>query len=107
MGMYPERRATKRYAIERSLRYRIRGVRPALTGAGTTVNLSSTGVLFTTEQSLPPGKPVVLEIHWPVLLDEAKPLKLVTRGRIVWCDSATAAMRIEGWEFRTQGANGF
>jgi hypothetical protein len=107
MGMNPERRTSQRYSIERNLHYKMRGVRPAVPGAGTTVNMSSNGVLFTTEQALPQGKPVVLEIHWPVLLDESKPLKLVTRGHIVWCDTLTAAMRIEGWEFRTHGPNGF
>ena len=68
--------------------------------------MSSGGVLFTTEQVLESGKPVVLEINWPVLLDESRPLKLVARGRIIWSDGAMAAMRIDGHEFRTQGAAG-
>ena len=106
MDAHSERRATPRYTIERSLRYRVRGVRPALAGSGVTVNMSSNGVLFTADQPLPPGKPVVLEINWPVLLNESKPLKLVTRGHVIWCDSVTAAMRIEGWEFRTHPSNG-
>jgi len=101
MGTYTERRASQRYSIERSLRYRMRGIRPALAGTGMTVNMSSNGVLFMADQPLPPGKPVVLEINWPVLLNESRPLKLVTRGRIIWCDSISAAMHIEGWEFRT------
>jgi len=84
----------------------MRGVRPSLAGSGVTVNMSSSGVLFTADQPLPPGKPVVLEISWPVLLDEARRLKLVTRGHVIWCDSVTAAMHIEGWEFRTQPSNG-
>jgi len=83
----------------------MRGVRPPLAGTGVTVNMSSNGVLFTTEQPLPLGKSVVLEINWPVLLDDAKPLKLVTRGHIVWCESTTVAMRIDGWEFRTLGVS--
>ncbi len=107
MGLIAERRSARRYTIERNLRYRLRGVRPALAGSGTTINMSSNGVMFTTEQPLPPGKPVILEINWPVLLDDSRPLKLVTRGRVVWCDTTAAAMRIDGWDFRTQGANGF
>jgi hypothetical protein len=87
----------------------MRGVRPALSGAGVTVNMSSNGVLFKPEQALlagePVGKPVVLEINWPVLLDESRPLKFVARGRIVWSDTEFAAMNIEGWEFRAQGAH--
>src|SRR5512136_188058 len=106
MATFAERRRSRRYSIERSLRYHMRGVRPALAGSGVTVNMSSNGIMFTTEQPLPLGKPVILEIHWPVLLDDARPLKLVTRGHVVWCDTAAAAMRIEGWDFRTQGAQG-
>ncbi len=96
-----ERRGSKRYAIERHLQYRLRGVRPALTGSGTTINMSSNGVLFKTQHQLVLGKPVVVEINWPVLLNDTRPLKLVARGRVIWCDSTVAAMKIEGWEFRT------
>ncbi len=101
MDTHPDRRASARYSIERSLRYRMRGAQPPVAGTGMTVNMSSRGVLFTTDQPLPPGKSVVLEINWPVRLGASRPLKLLTRGHIVWCDRATAAMRIEGWEFRT------
>ncbi len=101
MDRHSERRSAPRYSIERSLSYRMRGIRPPVAGTGVTVNISSHGVLFTTDQPLPSGKPVVLEISWPVLLSASRPLKLVTRGQIVWCDRATAAMRIDGWEFRT------
>ncbi len=105
MDVHSERRSSRRYSFERSLKYRMRGVRPALSGAGVTVNMSSNGVLFKPEQALLAGKPVVLEINWPVLLDESRPLKLVARGRIVWSDTEHAAMSIEGWEFRTKGAH--
>jgi hypothetical protein len=72
-------------------------------GSGTTVNMSRRGVLFTTDQSLPEGEPVTLEIVWPVLLDAAVPLKLVTRGRVVWCENSHTAVRFDKWEFRTRG----
>ena len=104
MGAIHERRNSRRYSIERQLHYRVRGIRPVLTGSGTTVNMSSNGVLFKTEQTLQLGKPVVVEINWPVLLNESRPLKLVARGHIVWSDTRLAAMNIEGWEFRTHGA---
>jgi hypothetical protein len=98
-----ERRASQRYTFEQKVRYRLRGVRPPLAGTGTTVNMSSAGVLFTIDQPLPAGKPVILEINWPVRLGDASPLKLVARGRVIWCDEAMAATSIEGWDFRTQG----
>jgi hypothetical protein len=48
----------------------------------------------------------MLEVKWPVLLDDTQPLKLVTRGAIVWSEDGVAAMRIENWEFHTQNMNG-
>ena len=105
MGVHSERRSSRRYSIERDLQYRMRGVRSALSGAGVTVNMSSNGVLFKTEQALLVGKPIVLEINWPVLLNESRPLKLVAHGRIIWSDTELAAMNIEGWEFRTHNAH--
>jgi hypothetical protein len=107
MTAFSERRSSRRYDIQRHLYYRVRGVRPPITGQGTTVNMSSNGVLFRSEQPLALGKPVVVEIAWPVLLNNSRPLKLVARGRIVWSEMELAAMNIEGWEFRTQGANVF
>ena len=105
MSMAEERRASQRFPIERHVRFKVRGVQPALAGTGTTVNMSSRGVLFTTDQHLRKGCPVMLEIKWPVLLDDTRPLKLVTRGAIVWCGEGRAAMHIQKWEFHTQSAN--
>jgi hypothetical protein len=59
--------------------------------------------LFTTDQSLPEGEPVTLEVGWPVLLDAVVPLNLVTRGRVVRCESSHAAVRFDDWEFRRGG----
>lgn len=73
-----------------------------MAGSGITVNMSSGGVLFTTGTPLRAGTPVTLEIKWPVLLDEVRPIKLVTNGTIVWCEGTRAAMHIQNWEFRTQ-----
>ncbi len=104
MNAHAERRRSRRYSIERSLQYRLHGVRPALSGAGVTVNMSSDGVLFRAQEALLVGNPILLEISWPVLLNESRPLKLVVRGRVVWSGAELSAMRIEGWDFRTRGA---
>jgi hypothetical protein len=98
-----ERRFAIRFPIERQVRYSVRGSRTPVEGVGTTVNMSSGGVLFTTGQQLRQGSPMVLEVKWPVLLNESMPLKLVTHGRVVWAEESRAALRIDNWEFRTQG----
>lgn len=97
-----ERRLARRYPMAHEVHYSLRDTRPGLTGSGTTVNISSRGVLFTTEQPLSVGSPLTLEVKWPVLLDNAKALKLVTRGKVVWCDSSRAAVEFHDWEFHTR-----
>lgn len=98
-----DRRRSDRFAIEREIRYRAlnkRGGEEA--GEGKTVNMSSSGVLFTSGQILRPGRRVELAISWPAQLNNKCALKLVARGRIVRFENGLAAMEIQQYEFRTQ-----
>ncbi len=102
-----DRRRSDRFAIEREIRYRAlnkRGGEEA--GEGKTVNMSSSGVLFTSPQILRPGRRIELAISWPAQLNNKCALKLVARGRIVRFDNGLAAMEIQQYEFRTQSAPG-
>ena len=103
----PDRRTSDRFPIERELRYRVlnkRGAEEA--GSGTTVNMSSSGVLFTTEALLLPGKKLEMSISWPAQLDNKCALKFVARGRVVRSEAGMAAIEIQQYEFRTQGSKG-
>jgi len=97
-----ERRHGQRFPMARQIEFRSRRARSSSSGSGTTVNMSSRGVLFISDQPLPQGEPVTLEVGWPVLLNAAVPLKLVTRGRVVWCGNSHTAVRFDEWEFRTR-----
>ena len=70
-------------------------------GDGKTVNISSSGVLFTSEHVLLPGRRLELSISWPAQLNNKCALKLVARGRIVRFEQGCAAMEIQQYEFRT------
>ena len=50
-----------------------------------TVNMSSNGVLFTTDHYLLPGRRLEVSISWPAQLNSKVALKLVARGRVVRC----------------------
>jgi hypothetical protein len=63
--------------------------------------MSSTGVYFTTEHILLPGRRLELAISWPAQLNNQTALKLVARGRIIRYDEGRAAMEIQQYEFRT------
>lgn len=100
-----DRRHSDRFPIERDIRYRVlnkRGGEEA--GEGQSLNISSSGVLFTSEHLLLPGRRMELAISWPAQLDNKTPLKLVARGRVVRFEAGRAAIEIQQYEFRTQSA---
>ena len=99
-----ERRTSRRFAIEQDMAYRILDHRAAVPecGTGKTLDISSGGVLFETQQRLRYGKRVELSVNWPALLEGGCPLKFVAVGRVVRAEDARAAMRIEQYEFRTR-----
>ena len=99
-----ERRSAVRFPIEREAKYRVYNRSTIEVGTGHTVNMSSTGVLFTTQRLLAPGERVELSVKWPAQLDNKCPLKLVVVGRVVRAVQATAAIIIERYEFRTLGS---
>jgi len=99
-----ERRAKRRFQIEQDVRYKmLYGQRIAETGSGKTLNISSSGVWFTTETMLTIGMPVELSMTWPVLLNDSCPMKLMIYGCVVRSNERGAAVAIERYEFRTQG----
>jgi hypothetical protein len=103
----PDRRTSDRFPIERDVRYRVLNKRGAEeSGSGVTVNMSSSGVLFTTDTFLLPGKKLEVSISWPAQLDNKCALKFVARGRVVRSEAGLAAVEIQQYEFRTQGSKG-
>jgi hypothetical protein len=101
-----DRRSSDRFPIMRELRYKVVSKSSHMSGAGVTVNMSSGGVLFTTETPLIPGKRVEMAISWPAQLDQKTSLKLIARGRVVRSENGCAAVQIDQYEFRTMGAHG-
>jgi PilZ domain len=103
-----ERRSKKRFHIQQEVRYKmLYGQRIAETGVGKTINVSSGGVLFTTENTLAAGMPVELSMSWPVLLNDSCPMKLMIYGCVIRSNDKGAAVSIERYEFRTQGSRAF
>ena len=98
-----DRRVSDRFSIERELRYKVLNKKTGdEAGCGRTINMSSTGVLFTAEHMLLPGRRIEVSISWPAQLNSKCALRLVARGRIVRFDDGKAAMEIQQYEFKTQ-----
>jgi hypothetical protein len=101
-----ERRAADRFPIERDVRFRMLSKKSGEdSGLGKTINISSTGVLFTTDKLLIPGRRLEVSINWPAQLNNQCALKLVARGRIVRFDQGKVAMEIQQYEFRTASSS--
>jgi hypothetical protein len=106
IGGLPERRGTNRFPVREDVRYRVVQSRAAkVSGCGTTLNIGSGGILFTTEEKLPVGRTVELSVNWPARLDGICPLQFVATGRVVRSDAQRAAVRIERYEFKTRSMN--
>jgi hypothetical protein len=102
-----ERRRSSRFPIERDLRYKTLNQRAEiLAGNGKTLNISSSGVLFTTDHDLPVGTRLEVSISWPAQLNEKCLLNLVARGRVTRHTKGQLALQIQQYEFRTQSRPG-
>jgi len=102
-----ERRKADRFPIQRELRYKVMSKRSGNeSGSGKTIDMSSSGISFTTEHALIPGKKIEMAISWPAQLDNRTALKLIARGRVVRCVQGQAAIEIQQYEFRTMGMHG-
>ena len=98
-----ERRRSSRFPIEREVRYKTLNQRTEiLAGSGKTLNISSSGVLFTSDHDLPVGTRLEVSISWPAQLNEKCLLNLVARGRITRHHRGQLALQIQQYEFRTQ-----
>lgn len=99
----PDRRARIRFPICEEVRYRLFDAGAEISGVGRTVNFSSRGILFTTENRLPLQCRVQLSVNWPARLDGSCPLKFVAESSVVRADAFRAAVVIERYEFKTRG----
>lgn len=101
-----ERRQTNRFPLREDVTYRVlHSKQEAISGCGTTLNMSSDGILFTTEQMIPAGRTVELSMNWPVRLDGTCALKFVAIGRVVRSEEKQAVVRIERYQFKTRGVS--
>ena len=103
-----DRRRKRRYPIGLQLEYKI--VKNYLvigSGTGTSIDLSSSGIAFVTDQPLKVGSYLELSANWPVLLNNSCPLKLVIYGKVIRSDERVTAVAANRHEFRTRKADGF
>ncbi len=96
-----DRRANRRYELMLGLSYEvIENGRVLADGCGQTTNVSSGGVLFTSDESIYPGVTVELHIQWPFAKKDQPPMELFVSGQVVRSNRELTAIRTASWEFR-------
>jgi DNA-binding NarL/FixJ family response regulator len=102
-GSAADRRTNARFPCRLAVSYQALE-HPFLSGVATseTLNISSKGLLFATEEALQTGQLIQVSVDWPARLENQVPLKLVAEGRIVRNLNGLLAMRIDKYEFRTR-----
>jgi PilZ domain-containing protein len=98
------RRQYRRYPITLEAEYKLLHEDRALPRrSGTTLNISSGGVLFKTDapDTLPIDASIELLMRWPFRLDGVRPLNLVVLGSVIRHDVRGVAVKITRYEFRT------
>src|SRR5664280_2872373 len=79
-----ERRLACRYPIEVPLEYRLMAHGEIIgTGMGRTVDISSSGILFESDRTLPAQRIIQLRLDWPGRRGTAMPVELQVTGRTV------------------------
>ena len=103
-----DRRSTHRYPIELPIQYTIvKNYLAVGTGTGSSIDLSTGGIAFTSDTPVRIGSYLELSISWPALLNQTCALKLRAAGRVVRSEHNRTAISLDRYEFRTAGAKAF
>ena len=101
-----ERRSHRRYLVSTNLLYRLAASDPsARYGRGTSVDISSGGLLFEAEEQLPTNTRIELTIQWPTRINDDIQLTLYVKGETVRFEGTRAAVKFDHATFRLEGAS--
>ena len=97
-----ERRSYRRYPVTVDLEYGVVSLESHLqAGHGSTINLSSGGVLFEAESTVAVNTTVELSISWPQRSDAPVQFQLHVTGKTVRTKSRNVAVKFDQRIFRT------
>ena len=86
-----ERRSAVRVKFECPSRYET----STRVGSGHTIDMSSTGIAFTTETLLARNTKIALHVSWPIRLEGGVPVALYATGELVRAEPTKAAIQVD------------
>jgi hypothetical protein len=92
-----------RFPLTLQLRYKAFSADMAILGTGQTKLISSTELIFTSDQPIEAGMQAEICVAWPALLDGRVRLQLILKTIIVRSAGPVAAARISKYDYRTRG----
>jgi PilZ domain len=95
-----ERRLGVRVPLQCALRYETGSMTQKKRGEGRVIDISSSGVAFTTESALRRNTRVALHIQWPVQLEGDTPVELFASGRVVRAEPGKIALKYDQFNFK-------
>jgi len=93
-----ERRAAVRVQLVFPSRYETHS-EPKQVGTGHTIDVSSSGIAFTTESQLPTNVKLTLHLKWPFRLPGDVPIELRAVGRLARAETLKAALHLDSVSF--------
>jgi hypothetical protein len=98
-----ERRSKARFPLRLSVRFRTLSGAPSLVGVGKTVNMSSCGLLISSDEArFRAGAKLQVTVDWPFLLHGITPLQLIVSCRVTRCLPEEFAVKMDHYLFRTK-----
>jgi hypothetical protein len=94
----PEKRSGVRIPLNCEGRYESNS-RPKRFGVGHTIDMSNSGISFTTQSQLPVNKKLTLHITWPTRLESGRILELRAKGTVTRAEETKAALKFERLDF--------
>jgi hypothetical protein len=90
-----ERRSSVRVPLAFPMRYETGLKAQKSQGVGRVIDMSTSGIAFTTESLVRKNTRVALHIQWPVRIDGDVPVELVASGKVVRTEQTKAALQYD------------
>ena len=95
-----ERRMGVGFPLSCPLWYETSSMTQKRSGEGRVIDISSSGVAFTTESALRRNTRVALHIQWPVQLEGEVPVELFASGKVVRAEPSRTALQYDQFNFK-------